>query len=363
VPEGTHVEAGQVVARLDASPLEEERLQRQIECNTREAAVIEAQGNWERAQAELEEFRQGVYPQERQAIEHEIAAAESKWARAKADLEERRGGAAENPALANDLASLEFDVEMAQRELERAKTRLHVFETYTKTRRLQQLESDTKTAQAMLHSAEQSRRLAGERLETIQKQIDLCTIRAPQPGQLFYAHLPAEGNRPPVIIAEGTLVRRHQAIALLSDPEQMLLRATIPENEIGLVRAGMPVAVYVDGFPTYEFEGTVEKVHPYPTAGTRSSPEKKRYATTITIKDPPPVLRPRLTAEAEITVARLQNVLEVPAEAVFERDGQPHCRVYHRGKVEIRPVETGPGNGRLVVIDQGLQAGEEVVVR
>jgi len=69
-----------------------------------------------------------------------------------------------------------------------------------------------------------------------------------------------------------------------------------------------------------------------------------------------------MTAEVEILVAALENVMAVPVAAVFEQRGQTFCCVKKGQEVEKRPVEVGMTNDKFVEVRRGLEQEEEVVL-
>jgi hypothetical protein len=73
-------------------------------------------------------------------------------------------------------------------------------------------------------------------------------------------------------------------------------------------------------------------------------------------------LRPGMTAEVEILVDSLKDVLAVPVQAVAEHRG--HHFVYGQGQAgfERREVEVGATNNRMIVIREGIQNGDVVAL-
>jgi Membrane-fusion protein len=70
-----------------------------------------------------------------------------------------------------------------------------------------------------------------------------------------------------------------------------------------------------------------------------------------------------MSAEAEIVVEKMKNVLLVPRRAVAERRGRAFVRVLKPdGRVEPVPVTLGPSDGVNQVVLKGLTEGERVVL-
>jgi hypothetical protein len=88
----------------------------------------------------------------------------------------------------------------------------------------------------------------------------------------------------------------------------------------------------------------------------------KKYIVQVRIDGEPGDLRPGFTAEVEIIVAELHDVIAVPVAAVAEQQGRFFCGVRHGDAVDRREVTLGQGNDKLVEITAGLEAGEVVVL-
>src|ERR1035441_3915813 len=75
------------------------------------------------------------------------------------------------------------------------------------------------------------------------------------------------------------------------------------------------------------------------------------------------LLRPGLLAAVEIQVEKLPDVIHVPAQAVFQKNGQVLVYVHGKnGKFEPRPVHLVKQSESMMVISSGVQAGETVAM-
>jgi hypothetical protein len=75
------------------------------------------------------------------------------------------------------------------------------------------------------------------------------------------------------------------------------------------------------------------------------------------------LLRPGLLADVEIQVEKLPDVIHVPAQAVFQKNGQFLVYVHGKdGKFEPRPVQLVKQSESMMVISSGVQAGEVVAM-
>ena len=74
------------------------------------------------------------------------------------------------------------------------------------------------------------------------------------------------------------------------------------------------------------------------------------------------LLRPGLLADVEIQVEKLPDVIHLPAQAVFQKNGQYLVYVQKNGKFEPRPVKLVKQSESMMVIESGVTAGEIVAM-
>jgi multidrug efflux pump subunit AcrA (membrane-fusion protein) len=364
VPEGTYVEEGDFLVKLDDAALQTELLQQEIVCNTSHSLLIDAQADLEAAQLELEEYGSGTFKQEKEQLESAEFVAQENMRRAEEYLGYSEQLAERGYVSEVQLEADRFAVEKAIKELAVARTRLDVLTNFTKRKMLNRLEAAIKTAETRLKSRQSTYDLDKARLDKIKDQIAKCEIRATASGQVVYANSNslriASGT---VLIAEGLQVRERQVIIRLPDPKNMQVVAKIHESRVDRVKQGMKATIRVDAFPDLELTGTVRKVGEYPIPQMNRYLEHiKEYATDVEIHDPPEGLRAGMNAEVAIQVERLEEALQVPPQAVIQRDGRYFCKVSNGEELEDREVRIGSANETFVVVEHGLRVGEQVVL-
>lgn len=362
VPEGTYVNAGDMVAVLDKSALEAELNQQQIVCNSTQAAVIQAESTLQTANIAKQEYLDGTFRQEEQVLLGEISVAEENLRRAEdyAIYSEKLAGKGYVTQL--QLEADRFAVEKARMDLATAKTKIDVLRNFTRAKMVSQLDADIKIAEANLASQESSHKLDLEKLALIKAQVDKCEIRAPSSGQVVYANDSDRRGDTEILIEEGAVVRERQVIARLPDPKKMQVRAKINEARVDRIRTGLPVVIKLDAFPALDVRGTVRRVDEYPLPTSWYGGNVKEYGAYIDVLQPPEGIRPGMTAEVRIEVARFPDALQVPVQAVVERGGQHFCLVRSGVKIEAREVKIGTNNEKFVVIQDGLGESELVLL-
>ena len=74
------------------------------------------------------------------------------------------------------------------------------------------------------------------------------------------------------------------------------------------------------------------------------------------------LLRPGLLADVEIQVEKLPDVIHVPAQAVFDRNGKHVVYVEKNRKFEAHEVQLVKQSESLMVLAGGVQAGDVVAL-
>ena len=175
---------------------------------------------------------------------------------------------------------------------------------------------------------------------------------------------------------------------LANDLTKMQVEADVDEADIGQVKMGQRVTFTVDAYMDDVFEGTVNQIRMKPT----TTSNVVTYTVIIDAPNPDQKLFPGMTASVTI-VTEEQTGLAVPAEAFNftpdeqvlkairkaekpegqrpeppkTQEGEPtadHTVVWLKRGDDMmpRPVKTGMSDGAYKIIEQGVQAGDSVVL-
>lgn len=361
VPEGTHVKEGDFLVRLDDSALQNEVLLQQIAVQNSESLVIQAQTTVETAQLARQEYENGTYKQEVEEVQSLVFVAEENLRRAEEYYRYSLRLAAKGYVTSIQLEADKFAVEKAKKDLDVAKTKQDVLVNFTKEKTLKRLDADILAAEARLRATKESHQLEVAQLETIKEQLTKCVVRAPANGQVVYANDAYRSSEP--LIEEGRQVRERQTMIRLPNPEKMQVVAKINESRIDLVHEGMETVIRIDALPGVELAGKVRKVSEYPLPTSSYTSHLKNYATMIEIENPPQDIRPGMTAQVSVQVEHLDNVLQIPIQAVFEKSGRHFCLHTSDGEhFEPREVALGSNNSKFIVVRHGLDEHDQVVM-
>lgn len=74
------------------------------------------------------------------------------------------------------------------------------------------------------------------------------------------------------------------------------------------------------------------------------------------------LLRPGLLADVEIIVEKIPNAINVPAQAIFQRDGKMVVYVKEGGKFQPREIKIAKRSENVFVVESGVKPGEEIAM-
>ncbi len=274
--------------------------------------------------------------------------------------------------------------EQAKLKLQGAEEKRKVLEKYDYERKITELEANAKelarevervklkaaSAQTQAEKDYEAQKLTNgvehEKLDRLNKQIEACTMKAPQAGQVVYANQQSNSFRSSgEQIEQGATVRERQAIINLPDLSQMKVDCRIHESLIGNIRIGLPAKISISSFPDHIFQGTVAHVSSVPMTGRWPNTDLREYETEIKLTDGPELirkLRPGLTAQVEILVDNRKDVLQVPVQAVLAVADKQIGYVLTPSGPERRELLVGQSNQSTVEIKEGVKEGELVIL-
>ncbi len=123
----------------------------------------------------------------------------------------------------------------------------------------------------------------------------------------------------------------------------MRVNTKVHESMVDRVTPGLKARIRVDAFASRELIGTVQLVNPLPDPSSFLSSDIKVYTTMISIDNGFSELRPGMTAQVEILVTQLDNVLSVPVQAILRVQGQG-LRLHPAAEGELPPERGQAGH-------------------
>jgi HlyD family secretion protein len=330
-PMGAFVKKGDVVVQFDATTLQATLDQKRSELKSAEADIDHS-----RAEARLTREQQAT------------------------DLLQARYSV--------DRAKLDTGKQEILSEIEGAETRLKLLDAEQKYKELQQKDVSTRNStDADIESKKQKREKSLFDVRLAERQIASLTLRAPADGMVtimpnFRARNWTQGSGAPDF-KEGDRAWSGAAIAQLPDLDTVRVSARVDESDRGRLKPGQVAAVRIDAIADKEFSAKVAEISPLAKLDYSSWPFTKNFDIALQILENDSRIRPGLSASARIAIEKIPDAILVPAEAVFEKNGQSVAYVLHGSKFEERKVEVGRRGKTELMIVNGLHPGEKVALQ
>ena len=378
VPEGTRVTAGDLLVRLDSTSFEKELETQQIQVANAQTSVIQAEAEQATAVESLKEYEQGVFVEKKKLIENDIYDAQSLIATSQQDLTQAKAVLGHSKKLHGkgfitsqqlevdgfEVKRAEFALKTANNKLELAEKQLEVLNEITRVKETVQFKSDIDAAKVKLVNQREALKIEQEKLKEIRTQIGKCEIKVPDgvQGQVVYAKESSRGGND-WVMEEGTSVRERQVLIRLPNPDKMEVKALINEQSITQIRTGMPASINVDALSNQTLTGIVTKVNQYAESNGWMSSSVRKYAVLVEIIDPPEALKPGMNAAVTIEVRHEADAIKAPIQSIYAVQDRHYCLLKKGDNDwETRQVTIDGDNSQVVLIKDGLQPGEKLVM-
>ena len=396
IPEGTTVKEGDLLVELASENIDEAIKREQNDVERLKAEVVAAESGYEiqvdenkskirkaelklkLADLELEKYLKGDYQKNLQEARLAKDQADYAFKRATEDHETSRNLHKEGYITSATLEDDAFAQYKAEIELEKAKLALEILKTYTHEAALEQKKSDVTEAdkelartkkeataqealkKANLESKKNQLELATDELEEKQEQMANCKIHAPAAGLVCYANLDWWRN---TRIEEGAEVHKRQTLIELPDPSVMQVIVKVHESKKDKIQIGQRAVITVEGVPDETFTGSVTQIAPLADQAHRwLNPDLKQYRTEITLDEADKRLTPNATAEAEIVVDYMEDVLAVPIQAVYGFGGEQYVFVKDGDDTVPSKVKLGASSTEYAEVLEGVQSGQRIMM-
>jgi HlyD family secretion protein len=401
IPEGTRVKKGDLLVELDASSLEDQKIDQEIRVQNTEAsyigskenlAVVENQAksdvdlaklNLEFAKQDLEKYIQGEYPYQLDKADAEITLAQEELVQAKETLQWSNQLFKEKYISQTELQKDELAEKKKALNVQLAQKSKELLTDYTYKRDLAQLKSDVSQAEMALERTERKARAdviqaqadlkakeaeflrQKDKLQKIEDQIKKTKIYAPADGLAIYATSARRGGwrsrtEP---LDEGQEVQERQELIYLPIGNLSKAEIAIHESNLEKTQIGLPAIITVDALPGNTFYGTVEQIAPLPDAQSMwMNPDLKVYNSEIYIDGNNEILRTGMSCQAQIIIQQYKDAIYVPLQAVIRVGTEPTVYVKAGDLSMPRKVKTGLDNNKMIHIIDGLDEGDIVLL-
>lgn len=195
--------------------------------------------------------------------------------------------------------------------------------------------------------------MAKANLQRAETLLSFCKITAP-----FSGVITRRAVDPGAFVPSATSgsAAQNAIVVTMMDFDVVRVQIAVPENEVPLIRKGLPVKVLVDELPGRVFEGTLTRFSQALDEAT------KTMLAEVDLQNSKRELRPGMYATVKLGLETHTDALLVPAEAVvFEKAGASVFTVSD-GKAKKKAVKPGFNDGAAVEILEGLAPNQPVIL-
>lgn len=246
------------------------------------------------------------------------------------------------------LVKLDTSSEEAQLRALEAQTEL----AQLNAKRIRDLRAEKAVSQSELDNAEALLAQFQGNADAIRATIAKKTIRAPFTGRLGIRQI----NLGEFVEAGRTVIVSLQAL------DRVYADFSLPQQELSRINEGLEVRITTDAYPSQQFSGKLTSLNPDLDVTTRS------VRVQATLDNPGELLRPGMFARVEVLLPDNQEVLVIPATAIFSAPFGSLVYVINESTnapnelvVQQQFIRTGRRQGDFVSVQSGLKAGDRIV--
>lgn len=270
------------------------------------------------------------------------------------ELSVDEGGAVGASAIVLEIDPERRELDLAAAEAELAQARANLRKERSQAARIRELRSQNVSSIQQLEEAETALELAQSVVRAEEAAVGVArravsdsSVAAP------FAGLVARRS-----VELGEFVQPGTELFELVSLDPLEAHFSLTELDTERVKLGQHVEISVGAFPDRTFDGVVTFVSPIVDPATRTL----RIKAEIDNSDA--LLRPGLFARVSLGVARRENVLMVPAEALLQRAGGASLyRLVEGDRVERVSVRAGMTAHDMVEVLGDVHAGDRIVRR
>jgi multidrug efflux pump subunit AcrA (membrane-fusion protein) len=366
---------------------EEEKLQSAVESagqtvEQAEQSVEQAQEGVEQAQDSVEQAEKAVeqaiknVEQTKKSItqaEQSILQGERSIAQAKQQAEDAQTSL-EQTILDNEnkLISAKQSVDDAETALKNAETELirgreQFNESLADTQSSYELQTlkleNIQNNDLSIKNAEYAIEEAETALETAQNNLEKIKIYATISGEVLNVTKNVGEKATETVDGPGMFMgsgSTSNSFITIRDLSSIYMSASVPEGDIVGLSVGQKIRVAVDALGEENISATVYSISSIPNTDTSGIIS---YEIVGVLDEFNPEIRDQMSVFLTFIKKEINGVLLIPNKSVFVEDGQQYVYVQNGGEaLEKRAVTCGFSNGSQTEVQQGLQAGETVVV-
>ncbi len=183
-------------------------------------------------------------------------------------------------------------------------------------------------------------------LEVAKKDFENTTVKAPFTGVVLTSSL-----------VPGDMVNKGTSLITIADISKIKLTAEVDEFDIRKVQKGQKVSITSDSLGDKVLSSVVDSISPAAEVVNNIS----IFKVSAVIDNKTGILKPGMSADISILIKSDKGLI-VPSKAVTSVRTRSYIKVYEDGEIKTKRITTGADNGINIVVLDGLNEGELVVV-
>ncbi|MEW4488147.1 efflux RND transporter periplasmic adaptor subunit [Thalassoglobus sp. JC818] len=304
-----------------------------------QVALASAQGNLERARANLSAMETGARPEEIEQLKSAVAEAEATHQQAVLEFDREKRLMERQATTQQDYEIAEARAARTEAQLATAKESLNIGMKGARPEDLEAKRSEIRALEAAVSAA--------------QNQLDDSVLHSPFGGEIAATY-----------VENFQTVQTEQPIVRLLDLSRIEITIQIPESVIPLVPLVKQVSCHFDAFADREFVGHVTKI------GSEASQTTRTFPVTVEIDQPEDVrILPGMAATVQNKPEEGEKADEgaiiVPPAAIFAAETGQENFVWivpeGGGEVTRREIQVGELTPFGLTVVEGLERGEWVI--
>jgi len=233
------------------------------------------------------------------------------------------------------------------------------------TEQEQDIQSHKKSGEAAIYLAKEKYNKAKLSMDDAQQNINKMKVAAPMDGMVsIHKNPPQDFSFTGMMVPDyhtGDMAYPGNAIAQIVDPMGLQLNCKLSERSSSSVTVGQPVEIVFDAMRGRTFHGRVKTVGTMTRSLFDDDGSNDGVEVTIQLIETDPLLRAGFTAQILFIGDKKRNVIYIPRQALFMKDGRQFVYVKNGGGYEQRTVKIdAEGESRAVV--EGLSPGTMVAI-
>jgi RND family efflux transporter MFP subunit len=327
---GAEVKAGDVVVEFDGSTLRRTMQEKQSELKQAEAEIEQATA-------------QSKITQEQNATE--LMKANYNIQRAK--LEVQKGDTV--PRLENEKAKLALaDAEQKLKELQA------------------KMKADAAATDADLSNRRRKREKALFDFQRAERGLQNLQLKAPVDGMVnvlpnYRASGPFGGGE--VEFREGDRAWPGALVVELPDLTSIHLQARLEETDRGRLNVGEQATIRIEAIPGKEFKAKIDRISVLARPDFSSWPPTRLFDLGLVLLDTDAKIRPGMAAIARIPTDRVPDVVLVPTETIFQKDGRSVVYRLDDNMFEEAAIDVTRRGREMAIVKSGVNPGDHIATR